>query len=164
MSLPGMQMVCHHQEAPKSCCSTILQRDLVLLQLLVLAGELFMHTQVSCKLIPGASQCPCWGHVLALWMQVVLTARGCFSWSFHTQTFPFSQIQSSFHLGPLQHHRPWALPVSLEGQQKNPFPLRAQGCAGDLQTKPNEFGGSGLPEVMDKPLASGVVRLSQEAP
>lgn len=33
---------------------------------------------------------------------------------------------------------------------------------GDLQMKPNEFGGSGLPEVMDEPLASGVMRPPQK--
>lgn len=74
---------------------------------------------------------------------------------------PFVPTHSSVHPAPLQHHTPWALPVSLEGQQKLPV-LSEPGCAGDLQTKPYESGGSGPPGVMDKPLASGVLRPPQE--
>lgn len=82
--------------------------------------------------------------------------------AFTHKHFPFFRIHSSVHPGPPA--APQTLGSALKGNKKMAFHSEPRDVLGDLQTKSSKFGGSGPPEVMDKPLASGVVRPPQEAP
>lgn len=91
--------------------------------------SLFIHTQVSCKLIPGGSQCPCWGHVLGLWIQVVLVARVVFLLELpHTNISLFSKSTAVSTLVLCSTTDPGLCQSALKGSNKSLFSWSPELC------------------------------------